>query len=120
MGRRRLWSTGKHEGDNQRVNSNSFRKSQADEHVNTDQRLCFGVAANCVECLACSDTDADTWTNGSQADGQCYSEGSHDENLLKENPYLSIYDVNLCNRRSLRVASTRNQRPLELAAAASF
>src|SRR5258708_25766389 len=112
MGRRRLWSTGKHEGDNQRVNSNSFRKSQADEHVNTDQRLYFRLAANCVECLACSDTDADTWTNVYQADCQCYSECNHDENLLNDNPHLSMYDVNLCNRRSLRGACTRNHYPL--------
>src|SRR5579872_917594 len=61
-----------YEGDNQGVNSDSFGECQTNEHIDTDQRLCFRIATDGAECLTCGDTDTNAGADGSQTDGERY------------------------------------------------
>src|SRR5712692_2983125 len=63
-----------YEGDNQGINSDSFGECQTNEHVDTDQRLCFMIATNGAECLPCGETDTNARADGPQTDGERYCE----------------------------------------------
>src|SRR5579863_3202244 len=77
----------KYESNNQRVNSDSFGECQTDEHIYADQRLCFRVATDGIECLTGSDTNSKSRSDSSEADCQCYCNSVNGTCHEKNPPY---------------------------------